>query len=117
MRFEGKSEQEAIETALKELKRPASQLQYRIVRDEKSFWGGRVVEIEVEAGGASAVAPEPEREQPSAPGADSLRGEPAARPVAASSEMPEGPTPAKAGAVARGVHEVERYAKTATSGR
>ena len=63
MRFEGKSEQEAIETALKELKRPAAELKYRIVRDEKSFWGGRVVEIEVEvegaaeAGRASAGAP------------------------------------------------------------
>ncbi len=50
MRFEGKSEQEAIETALRELKRPASSLRYSIVRDEKSFWGGRVVEIEVEGG-------------------------------------------------------------------
>lgn len=47
MRFEGKSEQEAIEMALRELKRPASELEYSIVRDEKSFWGGRVVEIEV----------------------------------------------------------------------
>ena len=55
MRFEGKSEQEAIETALKELKRPASELQYRVIRDEKSFWGGRVVEIEVESGGAAAA--------------------------------------------------------------
>lgn len=56
MRFEGKSEQEAIETALRELKRPASELEYSIVRDEKSFWGGRVVEIEVagvEPGGPS----------------------------------------------------------------
>jgi spoIIIJ-associated protein len=56
MRFEGKSEQEAIEMALRELKRPASELEYSIVRDEKSFWGGRVVEIEVagvEPGGPS----------------------------------------------------------------
>ena len=56
MRFEGKSEQEAIEMALRELKRPASELEYSIIRDEKSFWGGRVVEIEVagvEPGGPS----------------------------------------------------------------
>ena len=56
MRFEGKSEQDAIETALKELKRPASQLRYHVVRDEKSFWGGRVVEIEVEVEGGTALA-------------------------------------------------------------
>ena len=61
MRFEGKSEQEAIETALKELKRPAAELRYHVVRDEKSFWGGRVVEIEVEVEGAgtSRGAPRP----------------------------------------------------------
>jgi spoIIIJ-associated protein len=54
MRFEGKSEQEAIENALRELKRPAAELTYRVVRDEKSFWGGRVVEIEVEVDAARA---------------------------------------------------------------
>src|SRR3954463_14506172 len=54
MRFEGRSEQDAIETALKELKRPASELRYHVVRDEKSFWGGRGVAIEVEAEGAAA---------------------------------------------------------------
>jgi spoIIIJ-associated protein len=72
MRFEGKSEQDAIETALKELKRPASELRYHVVRDEKSFWGGRVVEIEVEVEGAAAAiaspaAQEPERAEPVAP--------------------------------------------------
>jgi spoIIIJ-associated protein len=73
MRFEGKSEQEAIEMALRELKRPASELQYSIVRDEKSFWGGRVVEIEVagvEPGGPSgeetAKTPPPEDLRPDA---------------------------------------------------
>ncbi len=59
MRFEGKSEQEAIETALRELKKPASSLRYSIVRDEKSFWGGRVVEIEVEVGEEFGAAPAP----------------------------------------------------------
>lgn len=48
MRFEGKTEQEAVENALRQLGRPASELKYRVVRDEKSFWGGRVVEIDVE---------------------------------------------------------------------
>ena len=71
MRFEGKSEQDAIETALKELKRPASQLRYHVVRDEKSFWGGRVVEIEVEVEGGTALASpsvqEPENAEPVAP--------------------------------------------------
>lgn len=70
MRFEGKSEQDAIETALKELKTPASQLRYQVVRDEKSFWGGRVVEIDVEIEGAPAAAPPPppvSEETPEAP--------------------------------------------------
>lgn len=48
MRFEGKTEQEAVENALRQLGRRASELKYRLVRDEKSFWGGRVVEIDVE---------------------------------------------------------------------
>jgi len=47
-RFEGKTEEEAVATALKHLKRPAAELRYSVIRDEKSFWGGRVVEIEVE---------------------------------------------------------------------
>jgi spoIIIJ-associated protein len=87
MRFEGKSEQEAIETALKELKRPASELQYRVVRDEKSFWGGRVVEIEVESGGAAAVR-------------ESARTPVAAPPEMAVREVPSSlPTPAAVPAV------------------
>ena len=59
MRFEGKTEQEAIENALRSLARPAAELKYRVVRDEKSFWGGRVVEIEVEQ---AAAAPKEEAE-------------------------------------------------------
>jgi spoIIIJ-associated protein len=47
-RFEGSTEEEAVATALKHLKRPAAELRYTVLRDEKSFWGGRVVEIEVE---------------------------------------------------------------------
>src|SRR5712691_4565977 len=48
MRYEGKSESDAATAAAEALGRPVSQIRYRIVRDERSFWGGRVVEIEVE---------------------------------------------------------------------
>ncbi|MEP6800402.1 MAG: R3H domain-containing nucleic acid-binding protein [Acidobacteriota bacterium] len=101
MRFEGKSEQEAIETALRELKRPASSLRYSIVRDEKSFWGGRVVEIEVEIGedaaakpAAAASTPESAAARPAPEDAPRppVRQTPA-RPVDVSS-----PEPARAGA-------------------
>ncbi|MDQ5857995.1 MAG: Jag N-terminal domain-containing protein [Acidobacteriota bacterium] len=55
MRFEAKSESEAVEQAARELGIDAKRVEYRVVRDEKSFWGGRIVEIEV---------PEPERREP-----------------------------------------------------
>src|SRR5712691_12185962 len=48
MRYEGKSESDAASAAAQALGRQVSQIRYRIVRDERSFWGGRVVEIEVE---------------------------------------------------------------------
>ena len=49
MRYEAKTEPEAVEARRarrSETARPRSE--YRVIRDEKSFWGGRVVEIEVE---------------------------------------------------------------------
>src|SRR6266542_3509965 len=46
MRYEGKAE--AIEAAAQAIGVPAAELKYRVVRDERSFWGGRVVEIELE---------------------------------------------------------------------
>jgi len=58
MRYEGKSETEAVETAARERGIAAGQLRYRVVRDEKSFWGGRVVEIEVEEEGGRGPAAE-----------------------------------------------------------
>jgi spoIIIJ-associated protein len=64
MRYEGKSEQDAVEEAARSLGRPAQELRYHVVRDEKSFWGGRVVEIEVEG------APAERREAPSRRDAD-----------------------------------------------
>jgi spoIIIJ-associated protein len=53
MRYEGKSEKDAVEEAARALGKAAGDVRYRVIRDEKSFWGGRVVEIEVEdeAGG------------------------------------------------------------------
>ena len=49
MRFEAKTEADAVERAAKELNRRPAELSYRVVRDEKSFWGGRIVEIDVDA--------------------------------------------------------------------
>ncbi len=63
MRYEAKTEQEAVEGAARALGKPASELKYTVVRDEKAFWGGRVVEIEVEEGAGSlesGVGEEPE---------------------------------------------------------
>lgn len=48
MRYEGKTEAEAIEAAAQAIGVPAAELKYRVIRDERSFWGGRVVEIELE---------------------------------------------------------------------
>jgi spoIIIJ-associated protein len=53
MRYEGKSEADAAAAAAEDLGRAPETLKYRVIRDEKSFWGGRVVEIEVEDAGAS----------------------------------------------------------------
>src|SRR6201998_1066921 len=72
MRFEGKTEEEAVALALKELKRPAAELSYKIIRDEKSFWGGRVVEIGVEVVGGG----EPQAEgEPAAEAAEAAPSE------------------------------------------
>ena len=48
MRYEGKTEADAIAAAAQAIGVPAAELKYRVVRDERSFWGGRVVEIELE---------------------------------------------------------------------
>lgn len=65
MRYEAKTLEEAIEGAARALGKPAADLRYVVIRDEKSFWGGRVVEIEVEgqeqgAGGRRQEADEHE---------------------------------------------------------
>lgn len=51
MRYEGKTEADAIEAAAQAIGVPAAELKYRVIRDERSFWGGRVVEIELEEPG------------------------------------------------------------------
>jgi spoIIIJ-associated protein len=66
MRYEAKTEQDAVEGAAKALNKTAAELKYTVIRDEKAFWGGRVVEIEVQDadGGveerASSVERQPE---------------------------------------------------------
>ena len=75
MRYEGKTEAEAIEAAAQAIGVPAAELKYRVIRDERSFWGGRVVEIELEEPGRvesresrvespSPMAESPELESP-----------------------------------------------------
>jgi spoIIIJ-associated protein len=60
MRYEGKTEAEAVGKAARESGRPAGEISYRVIRDEKSFWGGRVVEIEADLPAASAPRVEDE---------------------------------------------------------
>ena len=83
MRYEAKTEEDAVAGAARALGKPASELKYTVIRDEKAFWGGRVVEIEVEdseAREAKAVNREPEDE---------------AEPPAAASPAPAAATPAR----------------------
>ena len=82
MRYEAKSERDAVEAAAKALGRPASEVRYTVIRDEKAFWGGRVVEIEVEDAGTARPEPEPREPEPEAPEprGRTPEGEPAAAP-------------------------------------
>lgn len=69
MRYEAKTEQDAVEGAAKALGKPAAQLKYTVIRDEKAFWGGRVVEIEVEDGAVDSQPSTVDREsETAAPG-------------------------------------------------
>ena len=62
MRYEAKTERRSVAGAARALGKPPRSSSTRVIRDEKSFWGGRVVEIEVEEQAAGAPArPEPER--------------------------------------------------------
>jgi spoIIIJ-associated protein len=56
MRFEAKTEADAVERAARALNCSTREVEYRVVRDEKSFWGGRIVEIEVMTPAAAAAS-------------------------------------------------------------
>jgi len=60
MRFEAKTEADAVEQAARAVGKSAAEVRYRVVRDEKSFWGGRIVEIEVDAPADDATRPRAE---------------------------------------------------------
>ena len=99
MRYEGKSEQEAVEEAARALGTPAGELRYRVLRDEKSFWGGRVVEIEVEGGqGARREAPGLAEPEPSPAPPPPRSMSPPARQVSAPAGSPA-PSPQEAAAI------------------
>jgi spoIIIJ-associated protein len=70
MRYEAKTVEEAVEGAARALGKTASELKYTVIRDEKSFWGGRVVEIEVDEGRDPRVG---RRESTAEPTADLSR--------------------------------------------
>ena len=55
MRYEAKTVEEAVEGAARALGKTAAELKYTVIRDEKSFWGGRVVEIDVDEGRGTKV--------------------------------------------------------------
>ncbi len=79
MRYEAKTEQDAVEGAAKALGRRAEDLKYTVIRDEKAFWGGRVVEIEVQDGdgGVASRAPSIEHEPEPAPAPAAVAAAPA----------------------------------------
>lgn len=89
MRYEGKSVEDALAAAASALDRPPGEIQYRLVRDEKSFWGGRLVEIEVEG---EVGGRQPERADSGQPTGDSAMREVETTPVEVSGrrEEPEG---------------------------
>ena len=60
MKYEAKTEEEAVAGAARALGKPPEELKYTVIRDEKSFWGGRVVEIEVEEDRTERRPPETE---------------------------------------------------------
>jgi spoIIIJ-associated protein len=96
MRYEGKTEADAVEAAAQAIGVPSAELKYRVVRDEKSFWGGRVVEIELEeprrAESRAAVTPTAEDEEETASAPPVVRARPPAgrEPRDESGKAPEG---------------------------
>jgi Predicted RNA-binding protein len=110
MRYEGKTEAEAVEAAAQAIGVPSAELKYRVIRDEKSFWGGRVVEIEleeprrVESRESRVESPEPGVESPEAMD-DSLSMEPESPEVESRSE--KGP---RTGRAPEGAMDEEAFA-------
>jgi len=89
MRYEGKSEADAVSAAAQALGRPEAEIQYSVVRDERSYWGGRVVEIEVTpAPGEAARGIEPA--VPPAPSEPAVDSPAAAEPPRPASRAAEG---------------------------
>jgi spoIIIJ-associated protein len=78
MRYEAKTEQDAVEGAAKALGKSAAQIKYTVIRDEKAFWGGRVVEIEVEDAAVNSRPSTVDRETETAPPAVASASAPAA---------------------------------------
>ena len=89
MRYEAKTVEEAVEGAARALGRTAAELKYTVIRDEKSFWGGRVVEIEVDEGeprvavGRSSSSEAPRAGEPSRSGDAAAERRPSSRAPAA----------------------------------
>jgi spoIIIJ-associated protein len=100
MRFEAKTEADAVEQAARVFGKSAAEVRYRVVRDEKSFWGGRIVEIEVDAP-VDDDAPRPRAESAAVrPESAAVRPESAA--ARAESAEVEGPVPDRATRPRRG---------------
>ena len=110
MRYEGKTEAEAVEAAAQSIGVPSAALKYHVIRDEKSFWGGRVVEIELEEPRRAenreprSESPEPGVERPEAKD-DSLSMEPESPEAEGRSE--EGP---RTGRAPEGAMDEEAFA-------
>jgi len=98
MRYEAKTVEEAVEGAARALGKTAAELKYTVIRDEKSFWGGRVVEIDVDEGRGGRVEarepraedrlPEPTREVETKLPSEAFAAPPSPRERGAASDSP-----------------------------
>jgi len=98
MRYEAKTVEEAVEGAARALGKTAAELKYTVIRDEKSFWGGRVVEIDDDEGRGGRVEarepraedrlPEPMREVETTLPSEAFAAPPSPRDRGAASDSP-----------------------------
>ncbi len=79
MKYEAKTEEEAVAGAARALGKSPGELKYTVIRDEKSFWGGRVVEIEVEEGSEGRGRPAPSEESDASEATEVEKPSPAAQ--------------------------------------